>query len=168
MMWRLYYRVLAVLGPLALFMLRFVVNPLLRNKRVRVVLLHPDGRVLLVVNALGDRHWTLPGGGAGRREDLADAAIREIHEELNITLSAQALMRLGEVRVRGYQAPLFAARLSQSQVAQIVPDKFEIYAMQWCDMHQLPSGAQPVVRSAVELLSRDEGVGKIKGVTLPQ
>lgn len=65
MMWRLYYRVLAVLGPLALFMLRFVVNPLLRNKRVRVVLLHPDGRVLLVVNALGDRHWTLPGGEQG-------------------------------------------------------------------------------------------------------
>lgn len=166
MRWRWYYRILVLFSPLALFVLRCIVNPLLRNKRVRVVLLHPDGRVLLVINALGDRHWTLPGGGVGRHEDLVDAAIRELHEELKINLPAHALMQLGEVRVRGYQAPLFVAQLSRSQVAQILPDKFEIYATQWYDVHHIPSGAQSVVRSALELLSRHEGIGKMGGVTL--
>lgn len=166
MIWRIYYGLLALLGPFALLALRLVVNPLLRNKRVRVVLLHPDGRVLLVVNALGDRKWTLPGGGATRRETLVEAAIRELHEELGIVLLPRTLTHLGEVEVSGYKAPLFAVQLNQLQVEQIIPDKFEIYDTQWCDVHELPSGAQPIIHIALELLSRHGGIAKIESVTL--
>lgn len=162
MIWRWYYGLLALLGPLALLVLRFIVNPLFRNKRVRVVLLRPDGRVLLVVNALGDRRWTLPGGGASRRETPVNAALRELHEELRIILSPYVLPQLGEIKVNGYQAPLFVARLSQLQVEQIIPDKFEIYKIQWCQVQNLPPDAQPIVRIALELLSRHEGVAKIE------
>lgn len=166
MRWRLYYWLLTLLSPLALLVLRFVVNPLLRNKRVRVVLLHPDGRVLLVINALGDRRWTLPGGGTARHEAPLDAALRELHEELEIALSPTVLTQLGETKVNGYVAPLFAVQLSRLQVEQISPDKFEIYDVQWCDMQHLPPGSQPVVHIALELLSQQGGVGKIEQVTL--
>ena len=50
---------------------------------VKVVLVDPDGRVVLVRHTY-QRGWYLPGGGVRRRESFDRAARREIREELDI------------------------------------------------------------------------------------
>lgn len=61
---------------------------------VRVAL--TDGsNVVLVRHAYADRQWYLPGGGVHRGESAVDAAIREVHEELGIVISADDLRLVG-------------------------------------------------------------------------
>jgi 8-oxo-dGTP pyrophosphatase MutT (NUDIX family) len=60
---------------------RFVRRP--RTFGVKCVVCH-DGRWLLVRNTYGGHYWTLPGGGVKRGEEPADAARREVAEEVGI------------------------------------------------------------------------------------
>jgi 8-oxo-dGTP pyrophosphatase MutT (NUDIX family) len=65
----------------------------------RVVLLDPDGRVLLMRYDDGPpngSHWTTPGGGLNDGEDFPAAAVRELAEETgwsDIPLGAEVLRR---------------------------------------------------------------------------
>ena len=45
-----------------------------------------DGRWLMIRNTYGHQYWTLPGGGVKRGESPADAAKREVAEEVGIAL----------------------------------------------------------------------------------
>lgn len=58
----------------------------LERTAARVLLLDPEDRVLLVAHrpAPGTRVWTAPGGGLRPDEDHADAARRELQEELGL------------------------------------------------------------------------------------
>ena len=47
-----------------------------------------DGRWLMIRNTYGGGYWTLPGGGVRRREKPADAARREVLEEVGIRLAS--------------------------------------------------------------------------------
>jgi 8-oxo-dGTP pyrophosphatase MutT (NUDIX family) len=49
-------------------------------------LIEHEGRWLMIRNTYGQKYWTLPGGGVKRRESPADAAVREVSEEVGITL----------------------------------------------------------------------------------
>ncbi|MFG1910780.1 NUDIX hydrolase [Kribbella sp. NPDC048928] len=55
---------------------------------VKALIRHPDGRFLVVRHSYADtRRWGLPGGGyKPARETPAEAAAREIHEELGLTI----------------------------------------------------------------------------------
>lgn len=161
MMWRVYYAALAFIGPCALVAFRLY-NFVVRTKRVRVILRRPDERILLVVNAVGDRRWVLPGGGAHRREKLEVAAAREIREELSLHIDTRNLEYVGEIRTNGYDAPIFVAELTEAQVPQIKHDKYEIYATMWSSTEDLPVKVQSLVHTSLDLLSRRVGVGKIK------
>src|SRR4051794_21689216 len=56
-----------------------------RIRGVKCVLRDADGRVLFVRHTYGSRRsWELPGGGARRSEDAAEAARREAREELGV------------------------------------------------------------------------------------
>lgn len=73
-----------------LFRLRRLVLRLLRLKTrgVKVLLLNAGGEILLIRNAYGRTDlWVLPGGGIHRSEKPADAARREIGEELGCGIS---------------------------------------------------------------------------------
>jgi ADP-ribose pyrophosphatase YjhB (NUDIX family) len=65
----------------------------------RVILLDPDGRVLLMRYDDGPpngRHWTTPGGGLNEDEDYPAAALRELAEETgwsDITLREEVYRR---------------------------------------------------------------------------
>ena len=47
-----------------------------------IMLFDARGHVLLVRHSYGRDHWALPGGAIGRREDPAEAARRELREEV--------------------------------------------------------------------------------------
>lgn len=70
------------------------------TRGVKVIITDPDGRTLVVLHRY-EPHWMLPGGGVRRREAPVDAAIREMHEELGLTFSRDALAVLGEYRTTG-------------------------------------------------------------------
>ncbi|MGZ0148764.1 NUDIX domain-containing protein [Kribbella sp. WER1] len=55
---------------------------------VKALLRLPDGRFLVVRHSYADtRRWALPGGGyKPARETPAEAAAREVHEELGLTI----------------------------------------------------------------------------------
>lgn len=60
----------------------------------RVLVFDSEERLLLIRHSYGKPHWTLPGGGIGRGEDILAAAAREVHEECACRLNE--VMALGE------------------------------------------------------------------------
>ncbi len=60
-------------------------------KRVKVVaaIIHRDGKILVTQRAAGEFKdgWEFPGGKVELGESLEDALVRELKEELNITVS---------------------------------------------------------------------------------
>lgn len=64
---------------------------------VKALIRHPDGRFLVVRHSYADtRRWGLPGGGyKPARETPPQAAAREIHEELGLTIRPADFTVLG-------------------------------------------------------------------------
>jgi 8-oxo-dGTP pyrophosphatase MutT (NUDIX family) len=54
---------------------------------VKVIIKYKD-EVLLVRNSYGSKKWTLPGGGVKKGESMERAAIREVREEIGISLNS--------------------------------------------------------------------------------
>jgi ADP-ribose pyrophosphatase YjhB (NUDIX family) len=65
------------------------------HTRGAAVALWHDERLLLVRTSYRHR-YSLPGGFVGRREDVRDAAVRELREEVGIALDATQLTRVYE------------------------------------------------------------------------
>lgn len=66
----------------------------LRNShRTRVFIVYGD-EMLAVKNWLGTGKWMLPGGGVMRSESSKAAAVREVDEELGITITESQLSKL--------------------------------------------------------------------------
>ena len=61
----------------------------------RVLVLDPEERVLLIRHSYGERHWTLPGGGLDRGEDVLEAAAREVREECGCRIAECLLLGQG-------------------------------------------------------------------------
>ena len=54
----------------------------------------PEGRILLVRKAYGDRSWTLPGGGLDGDESPMAAAERETLEEAGLEVTVERLIAI--------------------------------------------------------------------------
>jgi len=119
-----------------------VVYAAMSAPRTRVLLIHGD-QVLAVKNWLGNGGWALPGGGLHRGEESLTAALRELHEELGITLEPEAVTNLGRhVSVSGLLRNkyfLFAARLPN--VPTLVLQKFEIMEASWLPITEIKPNA---------------------------
>lgn len=65
--------------------------------KVRAVIWVQDKLVVHRTSRLGKERMTLPGGWVGRRESVTDALIREVDEELGITVEVGDLLCAAEV-----------------------------------------------------------------------
>lgn len=124
--------------------------------------MRPSGDVLLVKNSLGDRKWSLPGGGAGRNESDVMAACREVFEELHIRMVPKELESLGVVTMNGYVMPLFIAHIDQVRADAVIAQRTEIRAWRWVDPAHMPENAQKIVSCLGGRLSTDVKIDRIE------
>ena len=118
------------------------------------VLIHWQGRVLLVRNRYGSGLWTLPGGTVRAKEAPIDGLKREVAEELGVALRNIWFLGESESMSQRYGAPyalsLFAARVD-SDIVRI--NDFEISAAQWFSLDTIPVNVSPIVIQALRAVS---------------
>lgn len=96
-----------------------------------------QGRVLLVRHSYGHGLWGLPGGAVGRREDPAEAARRELREEVGC--EAGALTPSGDV-TRDFHGARNRVHMFAGVTEDVPrPDGREIVAAQFFSMDALPA-----------------------------
>lgn len=123
--------------------------------RARVLLVH-DNHALVVKNWLGAGSWALPGGGIELNETPANAAIREVQEELGFAIETGALKHLGEhvSKEKGglrSKYHLFAVELAERPTFIIKTD--EIVDCEWIPLTDLmiaQKGVSDTVKQSVE------------------
>jgi ADP-ribose pyrophosphatase YjhB (NUDIX family) len=124
---------------------------------VSVVITNLGGDVLLLKHSYGPKVWTLPGGGLKRGEDPAEAARREVHEELGLTLTRIEPVAVikEEISRAPHTAYLFAATCDQRPQ----PDQREIIEARFFPSHSLPEPLGRITRMRIDAW-RARGTGK--------
>ena len=127
----------------------FITRPHVQG--VKCVLSNEDS-VVLVRHTYGHSDWELPGGGVRRDESPADAARREMEEELGVRLDE--LASLGHINARPYRAHdqihCFQAELSGRELTM---DEGELAAAEWFRRDELPADLGAYVTQILALSS---------------
>lgn len=106
----------------------------------RVLVIDHAERVLLIRHSYGERHWTLPGGGLGRGEDVLEAAAREVREECGCRITQRVVLGRGEGPRDGrHEVWLVAGWSADAAVA----DGREIAAAGFFALEALPAPLSP-------------------------
>jgi ADP-ribose pyrophosphatase YjhB (NUDIX family) len=123
---------------------------------VSVVVTNLSGDVLLLKHSYGPDVWALPGGGLGRNEDPKAAAVREVREELGITLARIEPVAVIEEVISGapHTAHLFAGTCDQHPR----PDRREVTEARFFPSHSLPEPLGRTTRTRIDAW-RARGVG---------
>jgi 8-oxo-dGTP pyrophosphatase MutT (NUDIX family) len=103
-----------------------------------VLFTDPAGRVLLVEPTYKD-YWEVPGGAVDANESPYDAAVREIKEELGLSVSPGRLLVVDWVpprpgRTEGVMFVFDGGGLSGTQTAEIVVPPEELAGWAWCTL----------------------------------
>lgn len=114
---------------------------------VRVLVLDPQGKLLLVRHSYGSDKWMPPGGGLRPGEDPVKAGARELHEETGCVLQDGRLVTLSDETLYG----------ARNQVHVIVgrtqgkprPDQREIIAARFFPLDDLPQSLQTGLRERI-------------------
>ena len=96
---------------------------------VAVLLRDADERLLLVRHSYGPKAWALPGGGMGANEDPADAARREMREELDCDLAELQVLQISEENLCG--APHVAHVFTARPLGELQVDGRELLEARW-------------------------------------
>ncbi len=142
------------MSPLFIIGLRFY-TLLTDRPRVRILVVNERDEVLLIKGVVSDGKWTLPGGGAHRKEALAVAAQRELLEETGIKaperdfVYATTLAR-PQISVT-YKAPLFVLRVKASSLPARPANRWEIAHIEWFKRTELP---EPISRLATTAITK--------------
>jgi ADP-ribose pyrophosphatase YjhB (NUDIX family) len=121
----------------------------LRTRGVKALLVNPAGEILLIRNSYGRSDlWVLPGGGIRRSEDPADAARREICEEIGCGIRALVPLstHLNDKEGKRDTIHLFRGEI----MGEPKPDGFEVEAAAFFAPHALPPSISPATRRRIE------------------
>ncbi|KPF62157.1 NUDIX hydrolase [Porphyrobacter sp. AAP60] len=123
---------------------------------VSVVITNLAGDVLLLKHSYGPRVWALPGGGLNAREDPAEAARREVREELGMAIGKVEPIAVIEEVISGapHTAHLFAAICDQHPR----PDGREVTEARFFPSHSLPEPLGRTTRTRIDAW-RGRGIG---------
>ena len=107
---------------------------LMRSERTKLLVV-ADGKILVAKNWLGSGKWNLPGGGIRTGETPDQAVVREVKEELHLTLNAKQIELLtvssGQFHGMHFTCHYFKANLPwQAPMAAVFP---EIFSTAWLD-----------------------------------
>ncbi len=93
---------------------------------------HGD-RILLVRSTRTQKYWAFPGGKSEQGENAADTAVREVKEEVG--LSVTLTRELGKYRMEssGFEITCFA---STSPSLELTLDAGEILEAKWCTLEE--------------------------------
>jgi ADP-ribose pyrophosphatase YjhB (NUDIX family) len=113
--------------------------------------------VLLVRHSYGSGDWDLPGGFVRRGEAYADAARRELAEELGAR-GATSFEDLGEVvqRLHGRSDTMHGIRV-ELPLRDVSPQSFELRDARWFRRDALPAPRRDVVDRILALDTRFAG-----------
>ncbi len=113
----------------------------------------------MVRHTYGDRQWYFPGGGVHRHESAADAAIREIREELGIALRPEDLRLAGifhsSRQHKSDHIVMFTAALTTES---FTVSSGEIAEAGVFHLDELPALTSPATRRRIEGLALDSVV----------
>lgn len=102
-----------------------------------MLIIDESERLLLVQHWARGETWSLLGGGLDKDETPIQAARRELEEEIGVQLPGDRFTYLATVQV-GYEAPLFVVRVQAAEIPARPARPFEITAMQWFALSDLP------------------------------
>lgn len=105
------------------------------NTRSRVLVV-VDNEILVVVGWLGNKKWSLPGGGVKRRESTLASAIRELREETGVAAVESNTKTLGVKKHDRYgfkyKEEYFVLQLSAKP--KLILGKPEILSAHWISL----------------------------------
>lgn len=112
---------------------------LLSNTERTRVLLVCEQSVLVIKTWFGDGKWTLPGGGVHAGEDVKLGAVREVYEEVGITLDPRKLKSNGRVERRKRAITIFHVRFSTRLSRKQEPSRqwYELTHAQWVPLGEI-------------------------------
>ncbi|MCP9221338.1 NUDIX domain-containing protein [Erythrobacter sp. LQ02-29] len=116
---------------------------------VAVIVLNDAGHVLLVRHTYGSGDWAVPGGGIDKGEPPADAARREMREELKVDLVDLREIACTQEHLAGttHTAHIFAARVDGA----VSPDRREIAEHAFFPLAGLPEPMLPLSKARLRL-----------------
>lgn len=146
-----------------------------KRRTARVLLLDGDDRLLLFLfkSRDGGVCWLTPGGGVGRREQLAVAASRELREETGLVVAPSELGRPVAVSsgyadlgwIRGLlRDDFFLYRTPAHEVVTDGQEEFErtaLTAFRWWTLDELNATGETVYPLGLTPLLRDLLAGSI-------
>jgi len=119
------------------------------------VLRDPQGRIALVRNTYREG-WSLPGGVVDDNEAPADAAVREVREELGFEVAGPAALLAVQWAARGAGPVQFLSltfdvgRCEDPKL--LVPQEEEIAEIAFFPPDDLPEGVRPFMRNRVDAI----------------
>lgn len=113
----------------------------------RVIALDDAGRVLLIRQSYGPRHWLAPGGSIEAGEDPVDTAHRELREETGCTLrDARKVAQVLERPMGAFnEVHVVVGRASGG----VSPDRREVDEVGWFALDALPLDTGPRIAAGL-------------------
>ena len=128
------------------------------SKRTRVIIC-TDESILLQRTSVGSQQWNLPGGGIKSGESAVAAAIREVAEEVGITLLPAQLREVGSYMKRRYgelirYKLIFLVVEIDTEVNPNISRPLEILEAKWFKKTNLPNNLSKTVVIGLNKLTR--------------